>query len=58
MRDVNLTKKKKFCLTKILLHFCIIFVFLWLSGRALRQQRKGCGFDSQGTHILTKKFIS
>ncbi len=29
-------------------------VFLWLSGRALRWQRKGCGFNSQGTHILTK----
>ncbi len=23
--------------------------------RALRQQRKGCGFDSQGTHVLKKK---
>ncbi len=30
-------------------------VFLWLSGRALCQQYKDCGFDSQGTHVLTKK---
>ncbi len=29
---------------------------MWLSGRALRQQRKGCGFDSQGTHILMKMY--
>ncbi len=29
-------------------------VFLRLSGRALRQQHKGCGFDSQVTHVLTK----
>ncbi len=28
-------------------------VTVWLSGRALRLLRKGCGFDSQGTHILT-----
>ncbi len=26
--------------------------------RALRYQHKGCGFDSQGTHILTKKCIA
>ncbi len=33
-------------------HF--MYVFLWLSGRALCQQRKGCVFNFQGTHILTK----
>ncbi len=35
-----------------------IIVFLWLSGRALRQQCKGCGFDSQETHTDKKKCIS
>ncbi len=29
-------------------------MFLWLSGRALCQQRKGCGFNSQGTHTDNK----
>ncbi len=32
---------------------------VWLSGGALRQQRKkkkGCGFDSQGTRILMKMY--
>ncbi len=33
-------------------------VFLWLSGRALRLQHKGCGFDSQGTHVLKKICIA
>ncbi len=33
-------------------------MFLWLSGRALRWQHKGCGFDYQGTHILTKKMYN
>ncbi len=32
--------------------------FLWLSGRVLRYQRKGCGFDSQGTHVPTKICIT
>ncbi len=32
--------------------------FLGSVGRALRLQRKGCGFDSQGTHVLTKICIS
>ncbi len=29
---------------------------MWLSGRALRQRRNGCGLDSQGTHILMKMY--
>ncbi len=35
-------------------------VFLYLSGRALhlRCSAKGCGFNSQGTHILIKKRIA
>ncbi len=44
-----------------LLHLeIIIYLYyapVWLSGRALRQWRKkGCGFDSQGTHILMKMY--
>ncbi len=37
----------------LIMYLCM---FLWLSGRALRQQCKGCGFDSQETHILIKMY--
>ncbi len=32
----------------------MFYVFLWLSGRALREQRKGRGFNSQGTQTDNK----
>ncbi len=47
-------------------HICIFKIYIYTVYicscgsvvRALRLQRKGCGFDSQGTHVLTKKCIT
>ncbi len=39
------------------MHYCWIeCVPVWLSGRACVSSANGCGFDSQGTHILMKMF--
>ncbi len=38
---------------------CIYMVYsvpVWLSGRANVSCAKGCGFDSQGTHILMNMY--
>ncbi len=43
------------CVVCLCVYVCIYYVFLWLSGRALLSSAKGRGFDSQETHVLTKK---
>ncbi len=52
-----------FLLFLVVLVFIDVYAFVPMFlcgsvGRALRQQCKGCGFDSQGTYVLIKKCIT